>query len=101
MHKSIFSYNLSRLYPYAWFTYLVFTGDILATAFIDLPLVPSSNSDNIEKGNDFTKQMCGLRTCVAPSGLFGPMLYDRRIFMFINRISLNRFSALCSQNSAP
>ena len=32
MHKSVFSYNLSRPYPYTWFTWVVVIGGILATA---------------------------------------------------------------------
>ena len=32
MHESVFSYNLSRPYPYRWFTWVVFVGGIIAAA---------------------------------------------------------------------
>jgi hypothetical protein len=31
MHKSIFSYTLSRPYPYRWFTWVAFVGGVLAS----------------------------------------------------------------------
>ena len=31
MHESILSYNLSRPYPFRWFTWLVFGGGVIAT----------------------------------------------------------------------
>ena len=36
MHKSIFSYNLSRPYPYPWFTWIVFIIGILATTLFSV-----------------------------------------------------------------
>jgi hypothetical protein len=36
MHKSIFSYNLSRPYPYPWFTWVVVIGGVLATALFSV-----------------------------------------------------------------
>jgi hypothetical protein len=36
MHKSIFSYGLSRPYPYRWFTWVVVVGGILAAALFSV-----------------------------------------------------------------
>jgi len=36
MHESIFNYNLSRPYPYRWFTWVVLFGGLIATAIFSV-----------------------------------------------------------------
>ena len=36
MKESVFSYNLSRPYPYPWFTWVTVVGGILATALFSI-----------------------------------------------------------------
>jgi hypothetical protein len=36
MYESVFGYNLSRGYPYRWFTWLVVIGGVLATALFSV-----------------------------------------------------------------
>lgn len=34
MHRSIFTYGLTRPYPYPWFTWVVVVGGVMATALL-------------------------------------------------------------------
>ena len=36
MHESTFGYNVSRAYPYPWFTWVVIIGGVLATALFSV-----------------------------------------------------------------
>ncbi|KAM0468651.1 hypothetical protein ACHAP7_010719 [Fusarium lateritium] len=47
MHTSYFSYNLSRPYPYAWFTPIVVVGGLIATALIAFLSVATQGYETI------------------------------------------------------
>ncbi|CVK92113.1 uncharacterized protein FPRN_09761 [Fusarium proliferatum] len=49
MHASYFSYNLSRPYPYVWFTPVVLVGGLIATALIAFLSVATQGYETISK----------------------------------------------------
>jgi hypothetical protein len=59
MHESIFSYNITRPYPYQWFTWLVVLGGIAATALFSV-INLAANGYDARQGFTPPKNICHL-----------------------------------------